>query len=153
MIDALRYESVRIRTIGSTYWTLLLGLLLCGLIALGFGIDTRGTKPDPCGSNPATRRRRREPAVLRTGVSGLAHRNPVDRPRIPVRDDLPDADRDPAAIRIARRQGTGRRFGIGGCRGDRHRPLLADRHDCPAANRCLSPTSRSLSCSPARSFW
>ena len=42
MIDALRYESVRVRTIGSTYWTVLLGLLLCGLIALGFGIDTRG---------------------------------------------------------------------------------------------------------------
>src|ERR687898_424981 len=42
MIDALRYESVRVRTIGSTYWTMLVGLLLCGLIALGFGIDTGG---------------------------------------------------------------------------------------------------------------
>jgi ABC-2 type transport system permease protein len=47
MIDALRYESVRVRTIGSTYWTLLLGLLLCGLITLGFGIDTRGTSLTP----------------------------------------------------------------------------------------------------------
>lgn len=47
MIDALRYESVRVRTIGSTYWTVLLGLLLCGLIALGFGIDTRGTSLSP----------------------------------------------------------------------------------------------------------
>ena len=43
MIDALRYEGVRIRTIGSTYWTVLIGLGLCALVALGFGIDSRGT--------------------------------------------------------------------------------------------------------------
>jgi ABC-type transport system involved in multi-copper enzyme maturation permease subunit len=47
MIDALRYETVRIRTIGSTYWTLIIGLLLCGLIAFGFGMDSRGTELPP----------------------------------------------------------------------------------------------------------
>jgi ABC-2 type transport system permease protein len=47
VIDALRYESVRVRTVGSTYWTLLIGLLLCGLIALGFGIDTQETSVPP----------------------------------------------------------------------------------------------------------
>ncbi len=47
MIDALRYETVRVRTIGSTYWTLIIGLLLCGLIAFGFGMDSRGTELPP----------------------------------------------------------------------------------------------------------
>ncbi|HEY5784885.1 MAG TPA: hypothetical protein VIT65_08910 [Microlunatus sp.] len=42
MIDALRYEGVRLRTIASTYWTLLLGVALCALVALGFGLETRG---------------------------------------------------------------------------------------------------------------
>ena len=46
MIDALRYESVRVRTVASTYWTVLLGLLLCGLIALGSG-STRAGQPCP----------------------------------------------------------------------------------------------------------
>lgn len=41
MIDALRYEGVRLRTIASTYWTLLVGVALCGLVALGFGLETR----------------------------------------------------------------------------------------------------------------
>lgn len=43
MIDALRYEGVRVKTIGSTYWAVLIGLGLCALIALGFGVDSRGT--------------------------------------------------------------------------------------------------------------
>lgn len=43
MIDAVRYEAVRVKTIGSTYWAALVGLGLCTLIALGFGIDSRGT--------------------------------------------------------------------------------------------------------------
>lgn len=47
MIDALRYEAVRVRTIGSTYWTIVVGLSLCALIALGFGIDSRGTDLPP----------------------------------------------------------------------------------------------------------
>lgn len=47
MIDALRYETVRIRTIGSTYWTLIIGLGLCALIAFGFGVDSRGTDLPP----------------------------------------------------------------------------------------------------------
>lgn len=47
MIDALRYETVRIRTIGSTYWTLIIGLGLCALIAFGFGVDSRGTELPP----------------------------------------------------------------------------------------------------------
>ena len=38
MIDALHYETVRIRTIGSTYWALIIGLGLCALIAFGFGV-------------------------------------------------------------------------------------------------------------------
>ena len=42
MIDALRYEGLRIRTIATTYWILVLGLVLCALVALGLGIDTRG---------------------------------------------------------------------------------------------------------------
>ena len=47
MIDALRYEGVRIRTIGSTYWTLLVAVALCALVAVGFGLDTRGTEVPP----------------------------------------------------------------------------------------------------------
>jgi ABC-type transport system involved in multi-copper enzyme maturation permease subunit len=47
MIDALRYETVRVRTIGSTYWTLIIGLGLCALIAFGFGVDSRGTDLPP----------------------------------------------------------------------------------------------------------
>jgi ABC-2 type transport system permease protein len=47
MIDALRYETVRVRTIASTYWTLALGLAFCGLVALGFGLDSRGTDLPP----------------------------------------------------------------------------------------------------------
>ena len=43
MTDALRFESVRLSTIGSTYWSWLLGLLLCGLFALALGLETRGT--------------------------------------------------------------------------------------------------------------
>ena len=41
MIDALRYEGVRLRTIASTYWTLLLGGALCALVTFGFGMETR----------------------------------------------------------------------------------------------------------------
>lgn len=40
MTDALRFESARVTTIRSTYWIGLLGLLLCGLVALGFGLDS-----------------------------------------------------------------------------------------------------------------
>jgi len=47
MTDALRFEGVRLSTIRSTYWSLSLGLLLCGLVALGFGLDTRGTNVGP----------------------------------------------------------------------------------------------------------
>lgn len=47
MIDALRSEGVRIRTIASTYWALLLGIALCALVALGLGIDTRGSYVSP----------------------------------------------------------------------------------------------------------
>jgi ABC-type transport system involved in multi-copper enzyme maturation permease subunit len=47
MIDALRYEGVRVRTIASTYWTILVGLGLCALIALGFGLDSRGSDLPP----------------------------------------------------------------------------------------------------------
>ena len=43
MTDALRFESVRVTTIRSTYWIGLLGLLLCGLVALGFGLDSPET--------------------------------------------------------------------------------------------------------------
>jgi ABC-2 type transport system permease protein len=41
--DALRFEIVRLSSIGSTYWSLLVGLLLCGLLAMGLALDTRGT--------------------------------------------------------------------------------------------------------------
>jgi hypothetical protein len=47
MIDALRYEAVRLRTLGSTYWTIGVGLALCALIAFGFGMDARGTDLPP----------------------------------------------------------------------------------------------------------
>jgi ABC-2 type transport system permease protein len=47
MTDALRFEGLRLSTIRSTYWSLSLGLLLCGLVALGFGLDTRGTDVGP----------------------------------------------------------------------------------------------------------
>jgi ABC-type transport system involved in multi-copper enzyme maturation permease subunit len=47
MIDALRYEAVRVRTLGSTYWTIGVGLALCALIAFGFGMDARGTDLPP----------------------------------------------------------------------------------------------------------
>ena len=47
MIDALRYEGLRIRTIATTYWILVLGLVLCALVALGLGIDTRGADLPP----------------------------------------------------------------------------------------------------------
>lgn len=47
MIDALRYEGVRVRTIASTYWTIGIGLGLCALIALGFGLDSRGSDVPP----------------------------------------------------------------------------------------------------------
>ena len=43
MTDALRFENVRVTTIRSTYWIGLLGLLLCGLVALGFGLDSPET--------------------------------------------------------------------------------------------------------------
>ena len=43
MTDAVRFESVRVTTIRSTYWIGLLGLLLCGLVALGFGLDSPET--------------------------------------------------------------------------------------------------------------
>jgi hypothetical protein len=43
MTDALRFEIVRVSTIRSTDWSWLLGLLLCGLVAMGIGLDTRGT--------------------------------------------------------------------------------------------------------------
>ena len=42
MINALRYEGVRLRTVASTYGALLVGVALCGLVALGFGLETRG---------------------------------------------------------------------------------------------------------------
>jgi ABC-type transport system involved in multi-copper enzyme maturation permease subunit len=41
--DALRFETVRVGTIRSTYLVGLLGLLLCGLVALGLGLDLRGS--------------------------------------------------------------------------------------------------------------
>lgn len=44
MKDALRFETVRVGTIRSTYWVGLIGLLLCGLVALGIGLDLRGTE-------------------------------------------------------------------------------------------------------------
>lgn len=47
MIDALRYEAVRVRTLGSTYWTIGLGLALCALISFGFGMDARGSDLPP----------------------------------------------------------------------------------------------------------
>jgi ABC-2 type transport system permease protein len=47
MTDALRFEGLRLSTIRSTYWSLSLGLLLCGLVALGLGLDTRGTDVGP----------------------------------------------------------------------------------------------------------
>src|SRR5215204_7168589 len=47
MTDALRFEGLRLSTILSTYWSLSLGLLLCGLVALGFGLDTRGPDVGP----------------------------------------------------------------------------------------------------------
>ena len=47
MTDALRFEGLRLSTIRSTYWSLSLGLLLCGLVALGFGLDTRGPDVGP----------------------------------------------------------------------------------------------------------
>lgn len=47
MIEALRYELMRIRTIASTYWTTAVGLGLCALVAIGFAVDLRGTEPPP----------------------------------------------------------------------------------------------------------
>ncbi len=44
MTDALRFESVRVRTIRSTYWLALMALLLCGLVAMAVGL---GTRDDP----------------------------------------------------------------------------------------------------------
>lgn len=41
MTDALRFESVRVTTIRSTYLIALVGLLLCGLVALGLGLESR----------------------------------------------------------------------------------------------------------------
>ncbi|WP_165368096.1 ABC transporter permease, partial [Phytoactinopolyspora endophytica] len=46
MIDALRYESVRIRTLRSTYWLVGLGLLLSAGIALIVAIATRNDPLD-----------------------------------------------------------------------------------------------------------
>ncbi len=43
MTDALRFESVRVSTIRSTSWIALVGLLLCALVALGFGLDSPET--------------------------------------------------------------------------------------------------------------
>jgi ABC-2 type transport system permease protein len=41
MTDALHFESVRVRTIRSTYWLAAMGLLLSGLVALAIGLGSR----------------------------------------------------------------------------------------------------------------
>ena len=125
MIDALRYEGVRLQTIASTYWTLLLGLALCALVALGFGLETRGIGSCSGGGDLHAHRRRRGSAVSRAGHGDRGDRHPVDRTRVPLPNDLPDLDRSAAAIGAAGRQGADHR-GPGRRRcGDHDRDLLA----------------------------
>lgn len=46
MIDALRMEIVRVRTIRSTYWLVALSLLLAAVVAFGLAVATRDTVLD-----------------------------------------------------------------------------------------------------------
>ena len=79
MTDALRFEGLRLSTIRSTYWSLSLGLLLCGLVALGFGLDTRGTDVGSAGGYSAAHRRRGKSSVLADGIRGSTGRHFRDR--------------------------------------------------------------------------
>ena len=124
VIDALRYEGVRLRTIASTYWTLLVGVALCGLVALGFGLETRGHRSRPGRGDVHAHRRRRGSAVSRAGHGDRGDRHPVDRTRVPLPDDLPDLDRAAATLGAAGRQGADRRVPGRRRRGDRDRDLL-----------------------------
>ena len=78
MTDALRFEGLRLSTIRSTYWSLSLGLLLCGLVALGLGLDT-GYRCRPGGGYSAAHRRRGKSSVLADGIRGSTGRHFRDR--------------------------------------------------------------------------
>ena len=152
--DALRFEIVRVSTIRSTYWVGLIGLLLCGLLALGLGLETRGTGSVRGRGHSPARCRWGERAVLRVGVHRVGDRHLGHRPRVPVRHDLAHSDRDAAAVRPASGQAGGGGRGVGGWSRWAPSPSAGSSARSRSANHCpASVRSRFPKCSPGTSSW